>query len=326
MDDPNLTQRDRDALDRLGESFSAAVAADTARRDSRKALVVRGSMAVGAAAVIGILVLAVYALNPGSGNKGVPDARASQAAIAALDSAPPADKYVYSKTIHSALQKRFKGVSAPPGVEVGDRFLVKEELRAWLSMSKVGVVQAFESKEGQAGFSSQVSRAEPVDNYTIGDEHISFSEMNELAKTPKRVLGIIDEAVAKSPANERALIHWSYLVQPLRATAPPLPGSVRSAMIEDLESLGGVTVKKGVKDPSSRTGEEFSLTAQGIHQEAIFDTENSNLLYQSSTVAKDGAGLYRNSKKGELMESYLLVETRVLDEAPTAGALETEGG
>ncbi len=286
MDDPNLTQRDRAALDKLGENFSAAVAADTARRDSRRARVVRGSIAVGAVAVIGILVLAVYALNPGSGSKGVPDARASQAAIAALDSAPPPDMYVYSKTIHSALQKRLKGVNAPPGVKVGGRFLVKEELRAWLSMSKVGVVQAFESKEGQGGFSSEISKADPVTNYTIGDDQISFSEMNDFAETPERVLRIIDEAVAKRPADERTLIHWSYLVQPLRATAPPLPGSVRSAMIEDLESLRGVVVKEGAVDPSSRSGEEFSLTSEGIHQEAIFDTNNSNLLYQSLELTR----------------------------------------
>lgn len=315
-DREQLTHAEKQALDELGSNFRSLLAdeAEPAHRQRPRRLTVAvAGLALGATA------LAVWAVAwPGGSQLSVDDAFASIADVAAIQVAPKPDQYVYSESTVTALAKRVAGSTAPEGVRMRELYTVRVERKAWLSMARRGVIQAYMYSQGDNGISgkstSGTTRALP--NYRLADETFRPSEISAMAKQPGELTRTIDEAVLRAPEDERVTTKWRLLTEPLRDVAPPLPSVLRAELIRDLSTVPGVESVLKDSDPKGRVGESFAVASNGLNFRVVFDSRNAQLLYDETKIAEAGAGPYGNTKPGQTLASYLLVSSKVVEDAP----------
>lgn len=316
-DDKQITPAEENALSELGANFDELL--ERTPEPRRRRAPDRKFVLGGAIAVAGLLLLAWAVAWPGTSQLGVDDALASVADVAAAQPTPGPTQFVESESTVSTLTKAGSGSTLPPGVKAGELYTINVFRRARLSMTLPGAVSTRLNAKGSEGsqerISSSSTRPDPV--YRIGGVSYTPREIAEFADDPPALMREINTTVGEVPARYRAETKWRYLVEPLQAMTPPLPSSIRAALIRGLESIPGVTGPTRQRDPQAREGLEYELVDQGLAYHAVFDPDTSQLLHSEVVVDSNGAGPFPDAKRGQVLSSYLLRSSVVTETAPT---------
>ncbi|MFT4048537.1 MAG: hypothetical protein QM648_01715 [Solirubrobacterales bacterium] len=288
------------ALQQLGESYERVIAEERRRVDRRRTLVRRTCVAVGA--VILISVGALVGVN-WLGHSSVETTQAvDQLTNAALHAQPlPDGKFAYSKSIVTA------------GYAAGNGRIRHAQIttKSWLSNSQPGLKQFSISGDRYAnGKSSQ--RSETVDSFSIGDHRYTASELADLADNPEQAVADVRSATQSVRLHERAETQWQLTIAPLRSFAPLLPGSVRAALIESLESIDGVAVPAAAEG-SGRQQVEF--TTSGLRSVVDFSLDGATLVASRATVAAGARGARAKWPIGSTVEDFRLIASGFTDSA-----------
>lgn len=301
-DDRHITQPEREALDQLGRNFDALLARtpEQERRADR-----RRYMLAGAAVAVGMLALIVWASWPGDST--VDSALGGIADVAAQQTAPDSKQFVESESTVTNLSEA-EGAFSTSTVNQ----------RAWLSMARPGVTESriYVQSAGGAKKMTNVLRSNPMPVYRIAGSVYRPAQITAFADDPAQLIADIDDKVAEVAPKFRPETKWKYLIDPLKAIAPPLPSSLRAALIRELESLPGVKDAVERPDPRGRDGLALELKTGGLTLGVIFDADDAQVLYTDSVIETPGESPYPNAKAGTKTASYLLLSSRVVDSAP----------
>lgn len=323
MDERELTQAQKDALSELKAGFDQTLSRtpDPAGKEPSPRRRFAGFAAAAAGlAVIGLIVWAVA--TPSDSGVTIDDAIASIADVAAETEAPPPDAYVYSRMRMSSTQPgAFGDVDVRTNGNDGQQFEVAQERETWLSATRTGLVRVVVDAPAFEGAPTpRVYKQRPFRQYRFADRRYSYAQVQAFAKDPAPLIAEIERAAAESqPARARELTHWRYLYEPLLATSPPLPSSVRAALIRGLEDVEGVRFDSDARDSKNREGEQLSIESDGIRSTLHFDPDNATLLESSTTIARRGAGPDPDSKPGTVLHRITLIAQRTVDALPNAG-------
>lgn len=302
---PQITPEERRALDELGANFDALLARtpEPAPRIRR-----RGFALAGGIAVAGLLALVVWAAWPGDST--VDSAQGDISDVAAHQAAPAPTQFVESESVTTNLVRT-------PRRELRENAIAQH---AWLSMARPGVIEtrAYFKGPGDPLNDRFVTRVRPIPVYRIAGKVYTPREIAAFTKKPDGLIAEIDAKVAELPARFRPATKWKYLIEPLRAIAPPLPSSIRAAMIQQLETLPGVRGPVKTRDPRQRDGLELNLDddSLGFTLGVIFDPDDAQILYTDSVFKDPRLSGNRDAKVGQTFTSYLLISSRVVDSAP----------
>lgn len=322
MDERELTQAQKNALSELKAGFDQTLSRtpDPAGKEPSPRRRFAGFAAAAAGlAVIGLILWAVA--TPSDSGVTVDDAIASIADVAADTEAPPPDAYVYSRMrITSAQGAVFGDDNVRAKAEDDQQFAVVQERESWLSATRTGLVRVIVDSPGFEGSPKpRVYTQRPFRQYRFADRRYSYAQVQAFAEDPAPLIAEIERAAAESqPARARDLTHWRYLYEPLLAMSPPLPSSVRAALIRGLEDVEGVQLDTDARDSKDREGEQLSLESDGIRSTLLFDPDNATLLESSTTIAKSGAGPDPDSKPGTVLHRVTLIAQRTVDALPNA--------
>lgn len=320
MDERELTQAQQNALAELRTGFNQAIARapEPGREDPSPRRRFAGFTAAAAGlAVVGLIVWAVA--SPSDSRVTVDDAIASIADVAASTEAPSPGAYVYSRTRIHATQRAIGDMYEGRGIEAGDQFSVVQERETWLSMKRPGLTRVIVDspvgpREPKVGFEKQPA----LGQYHFADRRYSYAQVQKFAKDPAPLIDEIERAAATSrPVQDRTQTLWRYLSEPLIAFSPPLPSSIRAALIRGLEEVDGVSVDTTANDSKDRGGEQLAVVTNGLRLALLFDPENATLLESTTTVERKGAGPYPDSPPGTVLHQITLITQRTVPELPS---------
>lgn len=316
MDERELTTAQLDALTELKSGFERTLAR-TPDPSSGPPPRRRRALAVATAGFAACVLIAFAVTSPFS-SLDVDEAIASIADVAGQTEAPAPDAFVYSKSRTTATQSAVGDNFERAGFADGDMFEVRVESESWLSMTRTGLVRSsVDSPVEPKSPLLSVFEPTPQRQYRFAGRDFSYAAVERFAEDPVPLIQLITNAAARStPEADRTLTHWRYLYEPLLTSAPPLPSSIRAALIGDLETIPGVKLNEDATDSKNRAGHELSIVSHGVRSALLFDPKNATLLETTTTVDQAGAGPYIGSKKGDLIERTTALEQRVVRSRP----------
>lgn len=299
------------ALNDLREQFVQALEADVVVEQQpsgpRWSFEWRRAWAVPAVALAVIVLLIAITAIPFKSNPTVAEATADVAKTALAAEYPPDDWFTFTRS-----RQTVRNYSILPLVP--SRLLATER-RAWLSVARRGTIETRVLSEPKAPLI--VYRYPAYGKYRIGDETYSRPQIDAFAKTPDRLLREIDKQAAAVGRGQGDGTRWMIITEALRDLSPPLPQTLRSAMIRDLATVRGVNVLDRDRDPRGRPAIGFTYSESGTLSTVYFDKTTSALIYSDSVVTGGEAFLAgQDVKIGDLLESFELLESRVTPLAP----------
>lgn len=300
-----------EALGTLREEFVTALEAQSEAhaapaRGAREWLVERRRWLAPAVALAVIAAALVLTFVPSRGYLDVDEATAVVAESALNADYAPDDWYTHTDEILTGRE-----YPAIRGGGVGKGYAVREHRRAWLSVTKPGLV--ITEREGDKPV---VVRYPAYADYRIGNQRYSRAELDAFAKDPAPLLRAIDAEVAAAKPADRVLGKWQIITEALRDLAPPLPAEVRASLIRELSTVPGAQVLKAEKDPAGRPAIGLYVDAQGLRDSVYFDRNTSAMTYQSTVALRDGAGGDPDLRAGDELQGFKLIESRAVPTRP----------
>lgn len=298
------------ALSDLRTQFVQALEADAVARPlpaaRRWSLEWRRAWAVPVIALAVALIAIAVSTVPWSNNPTVAEATADVAKSALAANYPPDDWFTYSRSKN--LQQN---LSVTP--DHTPRY-VNFEREAWLSVSRRGIIR---STEIGAPTAPPIVYGYPAHGrYRIGDEAYTRSEIDAFAKDPQLLLAEIDAQAASELPADRVFTKWTIITEALRDLSPPLPATLRAALMGDLATVRGVTVVDADHDPLGRPAVGLALSEQDIRNTVWFDKSSSALSYAITVVARIDGHRGRGVKVGDILERFELLESKATPTAP----------
>lgn len=299
------------ALNDLREQFVQALEADVvvapAPAAPRRSFEWRRAWAVPAAVLAVVVLLIAITAIPFKSNPTVAEATADVAKTALAADYPPDSWFTFTRS-----RQTVRNYSILPLVPSRLRFT---ERRAWLSVERRGTIETRLLDEPRSPLI--IYRYPAYGKYRIGDTTYTRDQIDELAKTPAVLLADIDKQAASVGHNQGDGTKWMIITQALRDLSPPLPASLRAAMIQDLATVNGVSVLERDRDPRGRPAIGFTFSETGVRNTVYFDRDTSALIYSDSVVTGPEAFLAgQDVQIGDLLESFELLESRATPVAP----------
>lgn len=312
-----VSRSERRALDQLGRNFDAALEGQQAGAGRRRWLVTAASVAV--AAAVALIVWSVAW--PGDSRFAVESAQGSLSEIAAAQADPKPSQFTETEFRWTGISRYRRGVAAPAGVKPGELFTLYGLAHSWQSAERRGLMQTSLYAKGPDGIRHRTTRnrTRPAPRYQLAGRSYLPEQIHAMADDPSGFTRQIDRYVDQmTEAPYRTLVRWKYSLSLLQANGPPLSSSLRASLIAGLESAPGVSDPVKKRDPRGREGVELVMRDDGFGTtlRAIFDAKNARLIYSSETVYRAGGGPFRNTKPGDVVTSYLLLSSRVVDSVP----------
>ncbi|MBI4898091.1 MAG: hypothetical protein HY827_06965 [Actinobacteria bacterium] len=162
---------------------------------------------------------------------------------------------------------------------------------------------------------------DPAGRVTIGGEALTWHEVLDLPTDPRRLLNWL-EALPGDYAGPKADEAWVLLAGSyLPGYGVPLPVKLRAAFVEALALVPGVQVRGERTDRFGRVGLVFAHDFSGLRQELMFDKKTGTLLSSTTTLTGGDRRMqrqYGNQPTGTVIESFTLIEQRVVNRLPAA--------
>lgn len=139
----------------------------------------------------------------------------------------------------------------------------------------------------------------------------TMAEIEAIAARPNGIEDALDAELSDVQPADRLLSSWTSLIDPLKASSPPLSPAVRAQLVRALGEIPGVKSDDDATDPRGRAAIALSLQAQGQLDTVMFDRETSELLSETIVVNDARWAKLRGVPVGTEIQSYLLVESGV---------------
>lgn len=297
------------ALNDLRAQFVQALEADVVAPAQpparRRTFEWRRAWAVPAIALAIALVAIVFTAVPWSGSPTVTEATAELSKTALEANYPPDDWFTYSRSRQTQQNMDIRTHKA---------FLVRTERRAWLSVSRRGTIEIKDL--GAPNSPPQVFRYPAFGKYRIGDSTYTRREIDALAENPEALIRQIDAEAASVGHGQGTATKWNIITEALRDLSPPLPATLRAALISQLATIEGVTVVDKDKDPLGRTAVGLAFAEQDIRSTVWFDKSTSALSYSNVVIANLSMPRDPKVKVGDVLEQFELLESKATPTAP----------
>jgi hypothetical protein len=298
------------ALNDLRAQFVQALEADVAATPQavaprRRIQWRRTWVAPAIALAIALIAIAITTI-PWSSNPTVSEATADIAKTALNADYPPDDWFTYSRSRDLRQELSVTKDHTPR--------LVSTERRAWLSVSRRGTI---ETKLLDAPNAPPIITRYPAfGKYRIGDVVYDRRQIDLYAKDPRILLRQIDEEANAIGHGQSDATRWTIITEALRDLSPPLPATLRAALISQLSTIPGVTLVDADTDPLGRAAVGLTFREQDISDTVYFDKLTSALSYSITKVTKLDGHRGPNVKVGDTVQRFELLEAKATPTAP----------
>jgi hypothetical protein len=299
------------ALNDLREQFVQALEADVVVAPQpiapRRGFEWRRAWAVPAVVLAVVVLLIAITAIPFKSNPTVAEATADVAKTALAADYPPDNWFTFTKS-----RQTVRGYSLLPLVPSRLR---STERRAWLSVERRGTIETRLLDEPQS--SLIIYRYPAYGKYQVGDETYTRDQIDAFAEAPEELIAQIDEEAASVGRGQGPGTKWMIITQALRDLSPPLPATLRAALIGELATIEGVSVLDRDKDPRGRAATGFAFAESGTLNTVYFDRSTSALIYSDVVVTGREAFITgQDVRVGDLLERFELLESRATPIAP----------
>ncbi|MFT4049475.1 MAG: hypothetical protein QM648_06500 [Solirubrobacterales bacterium] len=310
MDELKPTANELQALERFGSSFDNAIEAEEACARRRRRTMRTAPVFISAVAVSGIALLA-------TGMNDRPAERSDFAAkpkpgvleLAAVQDAPREDQYSHTSSTTLTV--------TPAGHRLE---LVRARTEAWLSQSMPGWVKSRQRITDHAP--RRVSHASLIpispSSYNLGERTYTAAQVKAYTAKPNELTDRLRGDAAALPTGQRSRHRWNAIVTALRATSHPLPGPINAALIAELGRIDGVSIDRSARSSGGEAGHRYRLEREGLAHSAFFSLRTARLLETQTRATVDGAASYDTVRAGDLIDTYRLEESEILDSLPPA--------
>jgi hypothetical protein len=265
----------------------------------------RAWVAPAIALAVALIVIAITAI-PWSSNPTVSEATAGVAKTALGASYPPDDWFTYSRSTELRQELSVTKDHTP--------ILVGTERRAWLSVSRRGTI---ETKLLDRPSAPPIVTSYPAfGRYRIGDTTYDRAQIDAFAKDPRALLAKIDEEANATGHDQANATRWTIITEALRDLSPPLPATLRAALISELATVKNVEVVDANADPLGRAAVGLTFAEQDVSSTVYFDKLTSALSYSIVKVTKLDGHRGPQVKVGDTLERFELLESKATPTAP----------
>jgi hypothetical protein len=297
------------ALNDLRDQFVLALEADAvapAQAARPRSFEWRRAWAAPAIALaVAIIVAGIYAV-PWSKNPTVAEATAGVAKTALAADYPPDDWFTYSRS-----ENLQQNLTATPDHRATYVNFARE---AWLSVTRRGSVRS--TIIGGRTSPPIIYRYPAYGKYRIGEKTYTRREIDAFAAHPQELLDEIDAEASNVAHAAGDWQKWTILTEALRDLSPPLPATLRAALIGDLASVHGVVVAEADHDPLGRAAVGLVFADQDTRNTVWFDKSSSALSYSVTVVTKIDGHRGSDVKVGDILERFELLESKATPTAP----------
>lgn len=253
-----------------------------------------------------VLVIAITAI-PFEKNPTVVEATADVAEAALAADYPPDNWFTFTRS-----RQTVRSYSMLPLVLSRLR---STERRAWLSVAKRGTIETTLLDEPESPLITY--RYPAHGKYRVGDKTYTRAQIDALADTPDQLLSEIDHQAASVGHGQENGTKWMIITEALRDLSPPLPATLRAAMIRDLATIDGVKVLERNRDPRGRPATGFTFPDSGTLNSVYFDRTTSALIHSDVIVnGREASMVGQDVRIGDLLERFELLESRAIPTAP----------
>jgi hypothetical protein len=299
------------ALNDLREQFVQALEADVVVAPQpitpRRSFEWRRAWAVPAVVLaVAVLLIAITAI-PFKSNPTVAEATADVAKTALAVDYPPDNWFTFTRSRQT--------VRGYPLLPLVPSRLSSTERRAWLSVERRGTIETRLLDEPKAPLI--IYRYPAYGKYQIGDQTYTRAQIDALAEAPEQMIEQINQEAASVGHGQGPATKWTIITQALRDLSPPLPATLRAALIQDLATVEGVSVLDRDEDPRGRAATGFTFVDTGTLNTVYFDSSTSALIYSDIVVIGREAFIAgQDVRIGDLLERFELLESRATPIAP----------
>lgn len=323
MTDPLLDELP--VLSELGADLRTAFrAADS--RPARRRWLPRGrqrwSMAAGAVALAGTVLVFVVALQGGSAAPALASGVLHRAAAVAERQRvvfPGDDQFYYLRDISSYWQVVGVQPSTPGSTAKAPRVRLRVEQQLWFSAGRTGLTRwrllsmHFASstarrawvRDGRPSFGTSDSQriaAVGADRYLLGNLELSRRQLLTFTTSPRKLYRSLYKAGGSA--------HEVFVEIGDQLRNRPTPAPLRAALYRALALVPGIELVGAITDSLGRPGEAVAFTDHGVEDELIFDPRTATMLEERTIAA---AGNPPEYAAGTIIASTTYIQRAITD-------------